>query len=197
MWYTGIGSGTRLTARESAILHELGVCLAEAGWQLRTGGRGVVDDVLHQSAEMVGGRVETLIPFSSYRDYNTKNAGVSAFSDFPAQLQEVALANVEASSQQMKILSPLQKNLLASTVPILLGETLDQPSRFVLTWHKMSHQAVSNKPSDDAIFHTQEGPLFYLAQSREIPVFNLSNPVHFKRVSDFIQQHRFASAVVG
>lgn len=201
MWYTGTGSGARLTPKEAAILHEVGVRLADDGWSLRTGGRGHVDDILHQAAELSGGKVMTITPYVYYRDYNADQMKgvVYPFCRSPDLLRSKALSMVEADAHQMRYTSALQRDLLASSVPMVLGPGLDEPSRFILTFYRATgggqyaHQSALDSAAP-SFLRSQEGPVFHLAMRRQIPIFNLADPEHMARIQNFIQTKRVASA---
>lgn len=197
MWYTGTSSSIKMTPKQSAIVHELGTCLAEQGWKLRTGGRGEFDDVLHQAAEMAGGTVKTILPFGFYRDYNANKFPETTvdFSKFDDIYMERCFAQAVAPNISANAHTPLQRNLLGSTVPMLLGENLDMPSRFVITWNV--HLELSR---DDALaapvaqLRSPDSPLIELAKNRHIPVFNLADPEHMERILSFIRHGRKTGA---
>lgn len=201
MWYTGTGSGARLTPKEAAILHEVGVRLADEGWSLRTGGRGHVDDILHQAAELSGGKVMTITPYVYYRDYNADlmKGAVYPFCRFQDALKSKALSLVEADAQQMRYTSALQRDLLASSVPMVLGPGLDEPSRFILTFYRATSGGYTNQsaldPACPSFLRSQEGPVFHLAMRRQIPIFNLADPEHMSRIQNFIHTKRSAPAI--
>ncbi|MCP4258321.1 MAG: hypothetical protein GY774_12600 [Planctomycetes bacterium] len=197
MWYTAIGA-VSLQAEKVDVMTDLAQCLALLGWGVRTGGRGEVDDVFHKAARECGGIVKTIVPFAHYRGYDAKRFKDTtvSFDD----LDEITKGRAEAASIGLsgagKINYHLQRNLLASSAPILLGENMDEPSRFVITWQENNNFA--ELPFvDDGIPGSyaskaghQEGAVFTLAKSREIPVFNLATPEHFDRISKFVEQTR-------
>jgi hypothetical protein len=197
MWYSATGSCINLKQHEKDFLVELSTCLFSTGWSLRTGGRGMVDDVMHNSIVNLGGRVNTFVPFAHYRGYDAHRfaATTISFADEPTHWQGLALAKVEGDSNRLKFKSELAKNLLGCSVPILTGTDFNLPSRFVITWQNSHQTAEGNKRDDFAhhdpgLFNTAEAPIYYLARSRQVPVFNLANPLHMERIRGFIEKNR-------
>lgn len=197
MWYTSTGSGIKLSQKEKVFLGDLAECLANSGWSLRTAGRGAVDDVMHKSAVNAGGVVNTYVPFAHYRGYDAHSfkSTTTAFNVESPQWQGLALAKVEGDTEHLKFRSELARNLLGCTVPVLMGAEFNAPSRFLITWQGTSHSADGDERDDlsqcdPSLFKTPEAPIYYLAKSKQIPIFNLANPLHMKRVELFIEGQR-------
>tara|TARA_Y100000310_G_scaffold345060_1_gene461493 strand:- start:2824 stop:3402 length:579 start_codon:yes stop_codon:yes gene_type:complete len=192
MWYTGVGSLRHLSEKNIDFLREVGEALALSGFNVRTGGRGVLDDTLRDSCKSSGGVTQVLTPSPFYRDYNaTKEDDVFSYSTCPLELKENAKKIMHDNGVIQKATSEFHSNLLYSSPLILLGPNLDAPSRFLITWQNDLDGEVF---PDCRHFETQESPIFKLAQKKKIPIFNIANPLHKERIESFIDTVKNKSA---
>jgi hypothetical protein len=188
MWFTATGSCVSLSIKEKSILADLAACLFSMGWKVRTGGRGIVDDIFYDAAGISNVVSETIIPVDNFRKYNSNtDRDIFSYEGFCEPIK-IAAQGMSAYPPH-RIVSNLQRNIIASSSSMLFGVNLDRPSRFVVTFCK-SPSAGSMSEHDEAMLHTEEAPLFFLAKKRQIPVFNLANKEHMNRVVRFLEQAR-------
>jgi hypothetical protein len=194
MWYLGIDADANVTSAEAKVLTDLGFYLANSGWSLRCGGRGVVDDLLLKGAiksSLHGCDAseepphEIILPFSHYRQYNDRQPHVINFSGLDQQKINRAVAQGELNCRQLKIDSPTKRSLLGSAMCLASGinDTDDEQAKFALTL--VRHQ---NKGEVDPLLYSSHAPLFRLLKSKGIPIFNLFEPSHLNRILGFLQQ---------
>lgn len=199
MWYVGTSSLRRLSKKESEFLAEVGGSLASLGWLARLGGRGVVDDVLFRKSEQMGVTKQVILPVPVYRGYSEyKNKeDVVSYTSLSDSVKFDAKKALSHAICKTRIVSPLQENLINSTAPLLLGKDMVTPARFVLTWQDgESDEMIKDglHVCSSPLLRIQEAPLFRLATQYQIPVFNIANPNHKRRISDFLDLHRAQSA---
>lgn len=199
MWYTAVGSLRHLSEKDRAFLGRLGRALSLSGFKVRTGGRGIVDDVLRMSSKELGGTSEVITPFPLYRDYDAfKDAEVFSYSDFEPANKELSKKIMHEVRAVEKITSEMHLNLVNSSPAILFGPNLNAPSRFLITWQNdvfspdVANDDIPSKES--ALFSTQESPIFKLAIKKRIPIFNIANPLHRKRIDNFIDSVKTQTA---
>jgi hypothetical protein len=197
MWFTATGSCVNLSIKEKNILADLAACLFSMGWKVRTGGRGVVDDIFYDAAGINNVVSETIIPVDNFRKYNSNtDRDIFSYEGFCEPIK-IAAQGMSAYPPH-RIVSNLQRNIIASSSSMLFGVNLDRPSRFVVTFCKSPSVSTSamSANDDEAMLHTEEAPLFFLAKKRQIPVFNLANKEHMNRVVRFLEQARLNIAEI-
>jgi hypothetical protein len=183
MWYLGTGSGAKLDESEKALLEELALCLARAGWSLRSGARGDVDDALIYGAGLCQPQpYEVYLPLRRYRHYHADGQCFKDYNGLPADVRRRAARMAEVYQGGRPLVSPLHKGLLGSQACMALGGELSSPVRFAITWARLSER----EAPEEACYHTQEAGLFYLLDDRKIPVFNMAIAEHRERVEAFV-----------
>jgi hypothetical protein len=179
MWYLGIGSSIRLNKSEKCFLHDIGKSLYAAGWGLRTGGRGDVDDALISGVSNPA-KVDIILPHPQYRQYDITMPGVNSFGSLSESLRKKSFSLSERNHRGSKIISPLHKSLLGSSSSLVLGKTLEEPVKFAITMVEVGCE------EDECCSMYSEIPVFNLLRNNDIPLFNLNYSPHKNRLIDFV-----------
>jgi hypothetical protein len=152
-------------------------CLAQQGWFLRTGGQGELDDIFHKVYSQRGAIQKTYVPYAHYRGYDavSDSATTTSFEELDDIIKRQCLQMVEVPPGSPRVKTGIQKNLFSCSAPILLGDDLKCPSRFLITWSRESQK---------------ESPVVLLAKTKQIPVFDLRCAEHYERISTFVNQNK-------
>jgi hypothetical protein len=180
--YLSIGQEMPLSENEKKTLVSLGECLSIGGWSLRTGGRNQTDDCLLEGAKRnSAASIEVYTPTPHYRHHKTQSGFVYSLESFPFQTQERAITLLEAPSELLSFRSIHEKRVLTTNSALVFGKDLNHPVRFALTWLRNEDPKCLLKSENSVIFST--------LKSRGIPIFNLGNQDHKRRVDSFIENN--------
>ena len=178
-----LGSSKKINEEERSLLKDVSVALSDAGWNVRVGGRGDVDDIVFKSA--APDKRLAIIPFNHFRGYKTASSHVESFESFDLLSRRAARKHAEPHFYGGKLIGELQKNLLHSGAMVVFGSDLKTPARFGITALQEGSHGLLGKGMDASVFS--------LMNSRGIPVFNLCNPEHKEKIYAFLNKN---SAVV-
>ena len=156
-WYAGIGS--RRTPQDVLDLMEKAAAkLRNRGFVLRSGAADGADAAFERGA---AGVAEIFLPWKGFNNHKSCRF----------HIRTAALELAEKHHPKWAYLSQGARRLHARNCYQILGEYLNQPVKFVLCWHNGSGgtlQAVR------------------IAESLEIPVFNIRDKTTRSRIEEFI-----------
>ena len=158
--YTGVGS--RKTPKDVLYLMEnLATMLANRGWTLRSGGAIGADQAFERGCAMAQGHRQIF---------------------FASDATEQAMLIAEEFHPAWDRMTDYAQHLHGRNALQVLGADLKTPSKFLVCW-----------TPDSAISHAERsiqtggtGTAISIAESRGIPVFNLSRHEHRIRIEHFI-----------
>jgi hypothetical protein len=155
-------------------------CLSRQGWFLRTGGQGELDDIFHEIYSQCGATQKTYVPYAHYRGYDAvrHSATTTSFDELDDVIKRQCLQMAEVPVGSPRVTTGIQKNLVSCSAPMLLGDDLKRPSRFLITW------------SRDTL---KDSSVVLLAKARQIPVFDLRCKEHYERISTFVNQNKMTT----
>lgn len=179
-YYTGVGSRKTPTAI-LALMQDLAAALAAHGYVLRSGGADGADTAFEQGARRVPG-VEPHI----YLPWRGFNANPSSRFTVPAEAFLLARGVHPAWDR----LSDAVRKLHARNACQVLGDGLDEPSAFLACWTADGCESSTKRSATTGGTATA----IVLAESRGIPVFNLSLDASIARLNDWLAAHRIAHA---
>lgn len=162
-YYAGIGS--RQTPPDILdIMAGLAVRLARQGYILRSGAADGADAAFELGCSEAGGKKEIYLPWKGFNGHSSKLYFVNN------KAQKLA----ESLHPAWNKCSQGAKKLLARNCYQLLGQDLATPVEFVVCWTKHAQMAGG----------TALG--IRLAESRNIPVYNLADEEQYKAISEKI-----------
>jgi hypothetical protein len=125
--------------------------LAARGWLLRSGGSPGADTAFEEGCDLAGGRKEIYLP---WRGFNGSDSPLYAT---PAEAMNIALqVHPELRARYWRV-----RKLRGRNVCQLLGQSLDEPSDFVIAW------------TEGGVPVGGSATVLQLASARGIPVINL------------------------
>ncbi len=169
-YYAGIGS--RETPREAGVLiQEIAVRLNDCGFTMRSGGADGADTYF----EMAAKRTEIFLPWKGFNkrppsDLNDID-GMCKYFDSPTD-EAIAFAKEHISGFSYR--KQGGQKLLARNMHQVLGEDLNTPVDFVICW------TLGAKKTGGTAHAIR------LAESMDIPVFNLANDIQTNAIKTFI-----------
>jgi hypothetical protein len=168
--YTGIGA--RITPPSAlAVMRALAHDLALAGWTLRTGGAAGADAAFLSGALAADGGCEIYTPWSGFGGFGN------------ATLERPTTAALRLAAEHHPAwsrCSAAARALHARNSHEVLGESLDDPSRFVVCWTPDGSLNGAGHASGGT------GQALRIAAAARIPVFNLARPDHLARIEDSV-----------
>ena len=196
MWYLGVGSIRQLPEQPKNLIEDLSGCLSKAGFSLRTGGRGEVDDAFWLGAE--GGIRQMILPIRHFRQYESMNSPeIISYDKLPGDIQSAAIRECALPASRRKYHSKLKRAMDDVCVPLVMGANMKTPVRFAITYAPGSRHTPESineiGTSDDPIYITPDAAAFYLLKKMRIPVFNLANDEHLSRVINYINTSKQAA----
>lgn len=167
MYYTGIGS-RRTPERVGVFMTALASRFSELGYTLRSGAADGADTYFERGAL----RKEIYLP---WRGFNNHPGGRTEVCDAAMTVASYHHPAWERLSQ------PVRK-LMARNVYQILGDTLDQPSEFVVCWTADGCESWNTRTDKTG----GTGLAISLASCIGIPVYNLHNPSSRETVRDMV-----------
>ncbi len=177
--YTGIGA-RKAPPEILQLMTDLAASLKRQGWTLRSGAADGADTAFEDGA---GELKEIYLP---WKGFNGSNSPLHAVSN-------EALSMAESVHGAWDYLKPGGKKLHGRNCYQLLGSDLSLPSRFVICWTPDG----ATKESDCSRVTGGTGTAIKLASRNTIPVFNLKNPEHVKRIKKMISREMEGAAFSG
>ena len=173
MYYTGVGP-RQIPQDVYDRLYRLGAFLGSLGWVLRSGGADGADTAFEKGADSVGGQKEIYLPWKRFN----KN---------PSSLFEVTPAAIEASLRFHPTAHLITKHgvrcIMGRNLYQVLGQTMDTPSKFLVTWTPYSTM--------DALNHGKKiggtGQAIRIADHYRVPLYNLSEGDDFESLHEDLQ----------
>ncbi len=164
MYYTGIGS--RETPPEwRQWMCNIAFYLAPRGWTLRSGGADGADAAFEEGCDAINGAKEIYLPWKGFnRNPSPRYAHI-----FGEEAERIASIYHPAWHR----LSMGARKLHARNVFQVRGETLDEPSKFVLCWTKNGADVGGTRTA------------IVLARSYGIPVFNMGAADGWEKFRNF------------
>lgn len=170
--YAGIGS--RNTPPEiMEIMTQIATKLEEKGWTLRSGAAQGADAAFEKGVESDKMK-EIYLPWKNF--HNSK----SKYYDFEYKLEAERIAR--KFHKGFEHLSDGAKKLMTRNTYQILGNKLKEPSKFVICWTPDGCE--SDKTRKKITGGT--GQAISIADSLDIPVFNLANKSSYDRLIKFI-----------
>lgn len=178
-FYTGVGS--RETPHDIMIMMTaLAYQLNDQGWTLRSGAADGADSAFEKGAD--AGLYETLkeiyIPWGSFSDRWHGQKGVFCLSRLPKHLVDKAngiASQVHPAFDRLKLGA---KKLHTRNVFQVLGQTLDNPSKFLVCWAPTDKNGVPKGGTRTA---------WVLAEREGVECFNLYNDADRQRIEQWLE----------
>lgn len=170
--YTGIGS--RETPPDiRCMMTEIGFLLNDRGFTLRSGGASGADSAFESRVKT---NKEIYLPFNSFN--GRTHDGIYFFNWSLCPGYRVAKQLVYEVHPNPKALTSYSLNLMGRNGMQILGQFMDEPSKFVLCWTK------DGKASGGT------GQAIRIAQKLKIRVLNLKDPQVFAYFQKWIQSKK-------
>lgn len=174
--YAGIGSRFKTPQISLRYMGLLARKLAGMDYTLRSGGSGQSDMAFEAGAEAAGGNTEIFLP---WRGFDKRTVGT------PAQELPIYTDCLRIAADHHPAWGSLRdsdRKLHARNVPIILGRTLINPSRFVVCWGKNPRLDGQGRVMD---CDGGTGLGVRVAYSHGVPVFHLGIQEHARRILTF------------
>lgn len=197
MWYLGIGSIRHLPSATHNLILDLSECLARSGYNLRTGGRGEVDDAFWTGAQDAPHTPKQMIlPVAHYRQYSAgASPEILSWDRLPQDVHTGAIRACALPASKRKYYGPLKRAMDDVCVPLVMGADMKTPVRFAITYapgefHE-TNEITEIGISSDPLYSTPDAAAFYLLKKMKVDVFNLANPAHTRRIVSYINTQRY------
>lgn len=161
-YYAGIGP-RRLPADVAPVMTDIARMLFPTGWCLRSGHAEGADQAFEKGAPLK----EIFLPWEGFNGARSNGTDTGCL-----EITERQIEIAKAAHPAWEVCSSGAKKLLCRNVPILLGETLDDPVEMVVTW----------LPRDDYQGGTRHA--LNIASLYGIPVFDIRKSTD---QADFLQ----------
>jgi hypothetical protein len=166
-YYTGVGSRAS-PPLVIAQMKGMGEVFASLGWCLRSGGAGGADAAFEAGCDMGKGLKEIYLPWKGFNKHNSDKYNISQEAwDYASRIHPV-----------WHKLTPAAKNLHARNVYQVMGESLSEPSLFLVCW---TIDGCEHK-KDRNIETGGTGTAIAIASENGIPVYNLANPGRLEKM---------------
>lgn len=187
-FYTGVGS--RETPHEDMqLMRHLAAKLAFRGWTLRSGGAdgadtafqdGWWDACLLQDACGPLPKAEIYVPWDGFNGHDMSNYNGCNYilSRMPSALQQQAEQTASSIHPAWGRLSRGARGLHTRNVFQVLGQTLDNPSKFLVCWAPTDKNGVPKGGTRTA---------WVLAQREGVECFNLYNDADRQRIEQWLE----------
>lgn len=179
--YAGIGS--RETPDHIAeLMYEIAWKMADLGWVLRSGGAPGADRAFQRGCEAyhIANKIsnynqEIFLPWEGFNGLHV-NADTGHLIPYNSEAASIA----ETYHPRYKTLSRNAKLLMNRNSCQILGVDLKTPVKFVVCW---TPDASLGKTSKDT---GGTGQALRIAFAYGIPIYNLGNPSHLSKISDWV-----------
>lgn len=169
-YYSGIG-GRDTPASVQAVMTNIAEQMAYEGYTLRSGGANGADEAFRQGCDNAFGRGSIFLPWKGYNGhYDRQILDITYHSKLTEEAFDLASQHHPAWSK----CSHTVKKFHARNAQIILGENIDAPSEFVVCYTRNGKDAGGT------------GLGIRIAQSFDIPVYNLYYESHYKELLEII-----------
>lgn len=194
-YYAGIGS-RETPYWAGRVLRAAGEALAKDGWWMRSGGAPAksgfdsADKCFEEGAKQGGGQMSIYLPNSSFYGQNANSPYcIVPKVAFPEAWMEAMQIAEQFHPNWQALLRGQYPNLaylMARNVFQVLGDDLKTPSRFVLCYAKSSSWEGLDNQARIVDVKGGTGQAVRIAASRGIPVYNIAEPEHLQKITQWL-----------